>query len=110
MIAAAGGTLVVPATVSQAAPALQAAGESVLDKLLRTKQANLGVDLTFPPLSYHDPNTNKPAGYLVELVELMIKLKAFVTNWLRYQGTHNVLSGLWNKWAGNDCGRSTSCQ
>src|SRR5256885_1695581 len=30
------------------------------------------------------------------------KLKSWVTNWLRYQATHQVLSGLWNKWVGND--------
>jgi ABC-type amino acid transport substrate-binding protein len=72
LIAAAGGTLLIPAATSYAAPAQQAAGESVLDKWQRTKQANLGVDLTFPPLAYHDPNTNKPTGYLVELVELMM--------------------------------------
>ena len=72
LIAAAGGALLAPATLAQAAPAMQAGGESMLDKWLRTKQANLGVDLTFPPLSYHDPNTNKPTGYLVELVEIMM--------------------------------------
>src|SRR5437879_8985388 len=71
MVAAAAGALALPAS-ALAAPADQTAGESVLDKWLRTKQANLGVDLTFPPLSYHDPNTNKPTGYLIELVELMM--------------------------------------
>jgi ABC-type amino acid transport substrate-binding protein len=70
LIAASGALLAPSAAI--AAPALQTGGESVLDKWLRTKQANLGVDLTFPPLSYHDPNTNKPTGYLVELVELMM--------------------------------------
>jgi ABC-type amino acid transport substrate-binding protein len=68
---AASGALLAP-SAALAAPSQQAAGESVLDKWLRTKQANLGVDLTFPPLSYHDPNTNKPTGYLIELVELMM--------------------------------------
>ena len=45
MVAAAAGALVLPAS-ALAAPADQAAGESVLDKWLRTKTANLGVDLS----------------------------------------------------------------
>jgi ABC-type amino acid transport substrate-binding protein len=72
LLAASGALLATPAATTFAAPAQQASGESVLDKWQRTKQANLGVDLTFPPLSYHDPNTNKPTGYLIELVERMM--------------------------------------
>ncbi|MHB8617966.1 MAG: substrate-binding periplasmic protein [Chloroflexota bacterium] len=30
------------------------------------------------------------------------KLAHWVTNWLRYQATHQILAGLWNKWVGND--------
>ena len=28
------------------------------------------------------------------------KLQAWVTNWLRYNATHEILSGLWDKWVG----------
>jgi polar amino acid transport system substrate-binding protein len=50
------------------------AGESLLDRITRTKKARLGVDLTFPPLQFKDPaNGNKPAGYSVDLAVSMLK-------------------------------------
>ncbi len=30
------------------------------------------------------------------------KLYSWVTNWVRYQATHHILEGLWNKWVAND--------
>lgn len=49
------------------------AGESLLDRITRTKKARLGVDLTFPPLQFKDPaNGNKPAGYSVDLAVSML--------------------------------------
>lgn len=55
------------------ASAQGAADESILDKWRKTKKARLGVDLTFPPLQFRDPKTNKPTGYMVEVTELMMK-------------------------------------
>jgi len=52
--------------------ATAAGGESVLDKWVNSKQASLGVDLTFKPLEYRDPTTNKPTGYVLEITQLMM--------------------------------------
>lgn len=49
-----------------------AAGESVLDRWVRTKTARLGVDLTFPPIQFKD-SSGKPAGYVMDLTQQMMK-------------------------------------
>ena len=70
------------ATTAVAAPAEQASGESVLDKWLRTKTANLGVNLTFPPLQFRDPNTNTPTGSMIELTNLMMTDLGITANYV----------------------------
>jgi polar amino acid transport system substrate-binding protein len=44
---------------------------SVLDKWLSSKTANLGVDLTFPPIQFKDASGN-PTGYQMELTAAMM--------------------------------------
>ncbi len=34
-----------------------------------------------------------------------LQLQGFIDNWLRYQTSHGVLEGLWNKWIGNGAKR-----
>ena len=60
-----------------AAPALAAVSKtkatgSILDQWTSTKKANLGVDLSFPPLQFIDPKTKKPSGFMVEITNLMM--------------------------------------
>ena len=81
MVAAAAGALALPAS-ALAAPADQAAGESVLDKWLRTKTANLGVDLTFPPLQFRDPNTNTPSGFMIDVTNAMMSDLGVTANYV----------------------------
>ena len=49
-----------------------ASSGSILDKWTSSKKADLGVDLTFPPLQFIDPKTKKPSGYMVEITDLMM--------------------------------------
>jgi ABC-type amino acid transport substrate-binding protein len=58
--------------LSQSAGAAVSAGGSILDKWTSSKKANLGVDLSFPPLQFIDPKTKKPSGYMVEITEMMM--------------------------------------
>ena len=67
LVAAAGALLAAPT-----AALAQGSGESVLDRWQRTKQANLGVDLTFPPLQFRDANTNQPTGFMIEVTNRMM--------------------------------------
>jgi ABC-type amino acid transport substrate-binding protein len=54
----------------------------VLDKWLRTKTANLGVDLTFPPLQFGDPNTNTPSGFMIDVTNAMMSDLGVTTNYV----------------------------
>jgi ABC-type amino acid transport substrate-binding protein len=56
-----------------AGPAETSAEDSVLDKWADAGRARLGVDLTFPPLQFRDPETNEPTGYMVEITEKMME-------------------------------------
>jgi ABC-type amino acid transport substrate-binding protein len=59
------------------------ANGSILDKWTSSKKARLGVDLTFPPLQFIDPNTKKPSGYIVELTELMMSDLGVTPEWVQ---------------------------
>ena len=69
--AASAGALLLNA--QSAAPAQAANGDSLLDRIVKTKKVKLGVDLGFAPLQYRDPkNNNQPTGYSIELAKLMM--------------------------------------
>jgi polar amino acid transport system substrate-binding protein len=69
----AGATALVGGAATPAFAASRAdAGTSILDKWTTSKKADLGVDLSFPPLQFIDPNTKKPSGFMVELTNLMM--------------------------------------
>lgn len=59
-------------STSPGAGASAAGGQSVLDKWVSTKQASLGVDLTFKPLQFKDPATGKPSGYVLDITQQMM--------------------------------------
>jgi polar amino acid transport system substrate-binding protein len=62
-----------PAQAQSSSPAAGSAGNSLIDKWLRTKKAVLGWEFGSPPMQFKDPATQKPAGYTVELVTQMLK-------------------------------------
>jgi ABC-type amino acid transport substrate-binding protein len=42
-----------------------------------------GVDLTFPPLQFIDPKTNKPSGYIVEVTEMTLADLGVTPEWVQ---------------------------
>jgi polar amino acid transport system substrate-binding protein len=62
-----GGSATAPAFAAS-----RATGDSILDKWTSSKKADLGVDLSFPPLQFIDPKTKKPSGFMVELTNMMM--------------------------------------
>jgi ABC-type amino acid transport substrate-binding protein len=56
---------------------------SVLDKWAKSKKARLGVDLSFPPLQFIDPNTKKPSGYMVQITEMLMKDIGATPEWVQ---------------------------
>lgn len=74
------GTLGVAGLALQASAGLASAqdvrptsGRSLIDKWTAEKKARLGVWLSAPPIQTRDPATNKPVGYVIDVVELMMK-------------------------------------
>jgi polar amino acid transport system substrate-binding protein len=57
------------ATEPQAPPAQ--AVEPRIDRVIKNGVLRVGVDLTFPPLQFRDPNTNEPRGLMPEIDGLM---------------------------------------
>jgi ABC-type amino acid transport substrate-binding protein len=45
--------------------------ESLLARVKKDKKIRLGVDLTFAPLQFRDPDSNEPTGYSIEVVKLL---------------------------------------
>jgi ABC-type amino acid transport substrate-binding protein len=45
--------------------------ESLLARIKKDKKIRLGVDLTFAPLQFRDPDSNEPTGYSIEVVKLL---------------------------------------
>jgi ABC-type amino acid transport substrate-binding protein len=69
--------------LAQSAGAGVSAGGSILDKWTSSKKANLGVDLSFPPLQFIDPKTKKPSGYMVEITEMMMSDLGVTPNYVQ---------------------------
>src|SRR4051794_28174925 len=65
------------------ASAARTASGSVQEKGESRKKARLGVDLTFPPLQYIDPKTKKPAGFMVEITEALMKDVGATPEWVQ---------------------------
>jgi polar amino acid transport system substrate-binding protein len=74
---------------SGAAPAFAASTRradtttSILDKWTSSKKADLGVDLSFPPLQFVDPKTKKPAGFMVDLTNMMMADLGVTPNYIQ---------------------------
>jgi polar amino acid transport system substrate-binding protein len=68
----AGATALVGGAATPAFAARADTATSILDKWTSSKKADLGVDLSFPPLQFIDPKTKKPSGFMVELTNLMM--------------------------------------
>jgi polar amino acid transport system substrate-binding protein len=72
-----------------AAPALAASSRrsdtttSILDKWTSSKKADLGVDLSFPPLQFVDPKTKKPSGFMVDLTNMMMADLGVTPNYIQ---------------------------
>lgn len=66
-----------------AGAAVAAGSGSVLDKWTSSKKAQLGVDLSFPPLQFIDPKTKKPSGYMVEITEMMMTDLGVTPEWVQ---------------------------
>jgi polar amino acid transport system substrate-binding protein len=84
----AGATALAGGAVS-AAPAFAASSRrsdtttSILDKWTSSKKADLGVDLSFPPLQFIDAKTKKPSGFMVELTNLMMADLGVTPNYIQ---------------------------
>jgi polar amino acid transport system substrate-binding protein len=80
----AGATALVGGAATPAFAASRAdAGTSILDKWTSSKKADLGVDLSFPPLQFIDPKTKKPSGFMVELTNLMMSDLGVTPNYVQ---------------------------
>ena len=80
----AGATALVGGAATPAFAASRAdAGTSILDKWTSSKKADLGVDLSFPPLQFIDPKTKKPSGFMVELTNLMMADLGVTPNYIQ---------------------------
>ncbi len=79
----AGATALVGGTATPAFASRADTGTSILDKWTSSKKADLGVDLSFPPLQFIDPKTKKPAGFMVELTNLMMTDLGITPNYVQ---------------------------
>jgi polar amino acid transport system substrate-binding protein len=72
-----------------AAPAFAASSRrsdsttSILDKWTSSKKADLGVDLSFPPLQFVDSKTKKPAGFMVDITNMMMADLGVTPNYIQ---------------------------
>jgi polar amino acid transport system substrate-binding protein len=62
-----------PTKVAMASPPPAQAVESAIDRVLANGVLRVGVDLTFPPLQFRDPDTNEPMGLMPEIDEAMAR-------------------------------------
>ena len=69
---------------SAASPAAGAEGDagSALDRIVKDKKVRFGVDLSFKPLQYRDPDSNEPAGYAVEVSKLLAEAMGAKPEWV----------------------------
>lgn len=57
-------------------------GGSALDRIIETKTVRFGVDLSFQPLQYRDPETNEPTGYSVEVSKALAEALGAEPEWV----------------------------
>jgi polar amino acid transport system substrate-binding protein len=62
-----------PTEVAMASPPPAQAVEPAIDRVLANGVLRVGVDLTFPPLQFRDPDTNEPMGLMPEIDEAMAR-------------------------------------
>jgi ABC-type amino acid transport substrate-binding protein len=68
---------------AEGSPARAAAdSESLLSRVKKDGKIRLGVDLTFAPLQFRDPDTNEPTGYSIEVVKLLAKALDAEPEWV----------------------------
>ena len=91
--AGAAAALATPAMAAFATPAMAAPSvtnypsanatsyNSVLDKVLATKEISFGVDLTFAPLQYKKPN-GTPTGYIIDLANSLAASLGATPKWV----------------------------
>jgi polar amino acid transport system substrate-binding protein len=60
-----------PTEVAMATAPTAQATEAAIDRVIAKGVLQVGVDLTFPPLQFRDPDTNEPMGLMPEICELM---------------------------------------
>jgi polar amino acid transport system substrate-binding protein len=56
-----------PQEIAQVAAPPQQGVEPAIDRVLKNGVLRVGVDLTFPPLQFRDPDTNEPMGLMPEI-------------------------------------------
>jgi polar amino acid transport system substrate-binding protein len=80
----------------------QMSGESTVDRVVRGGKLRLGVDLTFPPLQFRDPQTKAPMGYCVEISEMIAKDLGVQIEWVELPFAQLVPAMLAGKfdWSG----------
>jgi ABC-type amino acid transport substrate-binding protein len=60
-----------PSANGAPAQSSESESESLLARVKKDKKIRLGVDLTFAPLQFRDPDSNEPTGYSIEVVKLL---------------------------------------
>ncbi len=76
-----GGALAV-ASRNPVGVAFAQSGESAVDRVTKGGTVRLGVDLTFPPLQFRDPQTKEPKGYCVEISQMIAKDLGVKIEWV----------------------------
>ena len=71
--ASAGAALALAGGIAASPASAQTAGDSLFDRIQKTKKVKVGVDLGFAPLQFRDPTTKDPTGYSIEVLKLMMK-------------------------------------
>lgn len=64
------------------ASAAVAEGDSLLTRVKQDGKIRLGVDLTFAPLQFRDPDSNEPTGYSIEVVKLLADALGAEPEWV----------------------------
>lgn len=55
---------------------------ALVDQVVENGVLRAGVDLTFPPLQFRDPDTNEPAGYCVDLTNAIAEDLGVTVEWV----------------------------
>ncbi|MBE7554900.1 MAG: transporter substrate-binding domain-containing protein [Anaerolineales bacterium] len=62
--------------------ARQDAAVALVDQVVENGVLRAGVDLTFPPLQFRDPDTNEPMGYCVDLTNAIAEDLGVTVEWV----------------------------